>query len=75
MTVATLSSVGIPTKTVPLPWPTMGQGAVIIPSVGAEEVSGPRAARAWASLTKLMTAYVILRDHPLAPNESGRTSR
>ena len=24
-----------------------------------------------ASLTKMMTAYVILRDHPLAPGETG----
>jgi D-alanyl-D-alanine carboxypeptidase (penicillin-binding protein 5/6) len=66
-----LPSVGVPTKTVPLPWPTMGQGAVDIPSVGAEEVSGPQQPVPVASLTKLMTAYVILRDHPLAPNESG----
>jgi D-alanyl-D-alanine carboxypeptidase (penicillin-binding protein 5/6) len=66
-----LPSVGLPTKTVPLPWPTTGQGAVIIPSVGAEEVSGPEQPVPVASLTKLMTAYVILRDHPLAPNATG----
>jgi D-alanyl-D-alanine carboxypeptidase (penicillin-binding protein 5/6) len=66
-----LASVGVPTKTVPLPWPTMGQGAVDIPSVNAEEVSGPEQPVPVASLTKLMTAYVVLRDHPLAPNETG----
>jgi D-alanyl-D-alanine carboxypeptidase (penicillin-binding protein 5/6) len=70
-TAVALQSVGVPTKTVPLPWPTTGQGAVDIPSVGAEEVSGPEQPVPVASLTKLMTAYVILRDHPLAPNETG----
>ena len=33
--------------------------------------SGPEQPVPVASLTKLMTAYVILHDHPLAPDESG----
>ena len=70
-TAVALSPVGLPAKTVPLPWPTMGQGAVFIPSIGAGEASGPEQPVPVASLTKLMTAYVIFRDHPLAPNEAG----
>jgi D-alanyl-D-alanine carboxypeptidase (penicillin-binding protein 5/6) len=56
---------------VPLPWPTMGQGAVAIPSIGVDYQSGPEPPVPVASLTKLMTAYVILRDHPLALHQSG----
>jgi D-alanyl-D-alanine carboxypeptidase (penicillin-binding protein 5/6) len=65
------AAVDVPTKTVPLPWPTTGQGAVAIPSLGVEEVSGAQVPAPVASLTKLMTAYVILHDHPLAANEPG----
>jgi D-alanyl-D-alanine carboxypeptidase (penicillin-binding protein 5/6) len=62
----------VPAKIVPLPFPTTGQGAVSIPSIGAEEVSGPEQPVPVASLTKLMTAYVVLRDHPLVPGAPGR---
>lgn len=64
-------TVSVPYKAVPLPWPTMGQGAVAIPSIGVDYQSGPEQAVPVASLTKLMTAYVILHDHPLALHESG----
>jgi D-alanyl-D-alanine carboxypeptidase (penicillin-binding protein 5/6) len=71
MTSVLARAVDVPAKSVPLPWPTTGQGAVIIPSLGVEEVSGPQTPAPVASLTKLMTAYVVLRDHPLTPNEPG----
>ncbi|HWD54579.1 MAG TPA: hypothetical protein VG346_05620, partial [Acidimicrobiales bacterium] len=58
-------------QTVPLPWPATGQGAVAIPAVGVAAASGPEKPVPVASLTKLMTAYVILRDHPLVPGEAG----
>jgi D-alanyl-D-alanine carboxypeptidase (penicillin-binding protein 5/6) len=64
-------AVQVPAKTVPLPWPATGQGAVAIPSIGVEEASGTQQPVPVASLTKLMTAYVILRDHPLAADEAG----
>ncbi len=35
--------------------------------------SGPEQPVPVASLTKLMTAYVVLHDHPLAPDEAGPT--
>jgi D-alanyl-D-alanine carboxypeptidase (penicillin-binding protein 5/6) len=56
---------------VSLPWPTTGQAAVAIPSVGVDLASGPEKAAPVASLTKLMTAYVILRDHPLKMGQLG----
>jgi D-alanyl-D-alanine carboxypeptidase (penicillin-binding protein 5/6) len=57
--------------TVPLPWPSPGQSAVAVPSIGMVATSGPETAAPIASLVKLMTAYVILRDHPLKPGQPG----
>jgi D-alanyl-D-alanine carboxypeptidase (penicillin-binding protein 5/6) len=48
-----------------LPWPQTGQGAVAIPSLGVDVASGSQTPVPVASLTKLMTAYVVLQDHPL----------
>ncbi len=73
MTAVQLRSVRLPAKTVSLPFPTTGQGAVAIPSIGAEEASPSEQPVPVASLTKLMTAYVVLHDHPLATNASGPT--
>jgi D-alanyl-D-alanine carboxypeptidase (penicillin-binding protein 5/6) len=49
----------------------VGQGAVAIPSIGVDLASGPEQPVPVASLTKLMTAYLVLRDHPLGLNEPG----
>ena len=67
------SDVGVPAKSLGylLPWPNVGQGAVAIPSIGVDLASGPEQPVPVASLTKLMTAYVVLRDHPLALNDPG----
>ena len=48
-----------------LPWAPTGQSAVYVPLVGLRAQSGPEAPVPVASLTKIMTAYVVLRDHPL----------
>jgi len=55
----------------PLPWPVTGQGAVAIPAVGYLAQSGPEQPVPVASMTKIMTGYLILRDHPLAPGQAG----
>ncbi len=64
-------SVSVPAAPVPLPWPATGQAAVAIPALGVTETSGPEQPVSVASMTKLMTAYVLLRDHPLALDEQG----
>ncbi len=61
----------VPAAAVALPWPATGQGAVAIPSIGVGEASGPQQPVPVASLTKLMTAYVVLRDHPLGADQPG----
>jgi D-alanyl-D-alanine carboxypeptidase (penicillin-binding protein 5/6) len=71
LTAVQLQSVDVPSKVVPLPFPTTGQGAVSIPSVGVEEASADQKPVPVASLTKLMTAYIVLHDHPLAVKEPG----
>ncbi|HVT42693.1 MAG TPA: hypothetical protein VHD39_06885 [Acidimicrobiales bacterium] len=64
-------TVSVAPATVPLPWPDTGQGAIAVPSIGLNLASGVEQAAPVASLTKLMTAYVILRDHPLSPGQPG----
>ncbi|NUR92375.1 MAG: D-alanyl-D-alanine carboxypeptidase [Nonomuraea sp.] len=57
--------------TVPLPWPDEGQAAVEVEGVGGLGVSGGAEPVPIASVTKVMTAYVILRRHPLRPGDDG----
>lgn len=54
-----------------VPWAKSGQSAVDIPSIGYRAQSGVEHAAPVASLTKIMTAYVVLKDHPLELGESG----
>src|SRR5262245_42795855 len=53
-------------------WPADGQAAV---QVGQSQLqAGPNQhAAAIASVAKVMTAYLVLRDHPLLPGEDGPT--
>jgi serine-type D-Ala-D-Ala carboxypeptidase (penicillin-binding protein 5/6) len=53
-------------------WPAYGQAAV---QIGQSQVqAGPNQhAAAIASLAKVMTAYLVLRDHPLQPGQDGPT--
>jgi D-alanyl-D-alanine carboxypeptidase (penicillin-binding protein 5/6) len=68
-----LRTVHVPTQPITLPWPTIGQAAVAIPSIGVDVASGPEQPVPVASLTKLMTAYVVLHDHPLELDQPGPT--
>lgn len=54
-----------------LPWPATGEAAVAIPRIGFSAQSGPESPVPVASMTKVMTAYVILHDHPLSPGQPG----
>jgi serine-type D-Ala-D-Ala carboxypeptidase (penicillin-binding protein 5/6) len=53
-------------------WPAYGQAAV---QLGQSQIqAGPNQhAAPIASVAKVMTAYVVLRDHPLRPGEEGPT--
>ena len=65
------ASLTVPGAAPALPWPTVGQGAVSIPTLGYAAQSGPEVSVPIASLTKMANAVVILRDHPLAPGAAG----
>src|SRR5947208_2117741 len=54
-------------------WPAYGQAAFV--QTGQSQVqAGPNQhAAAIASVAKVMTAYLVLRDHPLGPGEAGPT--
>ncbi|TDC59093.1 D-alanyl-D-alanine carboxypeptidase, partial [Actinomadura sp. GC306] len=54
-----------------LPWPDSGQSAVHVEGLGAMGASGTASPTPTASVAKVMTAYVYLRDHPLNPGEPG----
>ena len=54
-------------------WPDHGQAAYIEGGQGQIEVGPNRHAAPIASVTKVMTAYLVLRDHPLKVGEDGPT--
>ncbi len=54
-----------------IPWVQAGQSAVAVPAAGLLETSGPEDSGPIASLTKMMTAYLTLEQHPLTATSSG----
>ncbi|MET9290616.1 serine hydrolase [Streptomyces sp. NPDC003077] len=54
-----------------MPWPDEGQGAVMVVGSGGVGTFGEQKPVPTASVAKIMTAYVILRDHPLKKDEPG----
>ncbi|MEV7341512.1 serine hydrolase [Streptomyces sp. NPDC093544] len=57
--------------TLDLPWPGQGQSAIEVEGVGSLGTDGKQTAAPIASVAKIMTAYVILQEHPLKGNEGG----
>ncbi|MEU1037285.1 serine hydrolase [Streptomyces sp. NPDC005907] len=54
-----------------LPWPGQGQSAIEVEGVGSLGTDGKQKPAPIASVAKIMTAYVILEEHPLKGNEGG----
>ncbi|WP_241253116.1 serine hydrolase [Streptomyces sp. W1SF4] len=54
-----------------IPWPAKGQAAVRIPGSGTIGTFGEQKPVPTASVAKIMTAYVVLKGHPLRKNEPG----
>jgi len=48
-----------------LPWPSKGQASISVAGVGSFGASGSARPVPTASVAKAMTAYLILKDHPL----------
>lgn len=56
-----------------LPWPAQGEAALFVDGLGEVGNSGGQSPVPMASTAKLMTALLVLEDHPLALNEPGPT--
>ncbi|WP_443333287.1 D-alanyl-D-alanine carboxypeptidase family protein [Streptomyces sp. CB01580] len=54
-----------------LPWPGEGQTSILVEGLGSLGSKGGRRPVPIASLTKVMTAYVVLKEHPLGDGEPG----
>ncbi len=54
-----------------LPWPRVGEAAVAVDGVGMLGATSVQRPVPIASVTKVMTALIVLRDHPLRPGERG----
>ncbi|MFJ7257202.1 D-alanyl-D-alanine carboxypeptidase family protein [Streptomyces sp. NPDC098085] len=54
-----------------LAWPAQGQSAVSVDGVGSMGSAGAQKPAPIASVAKVMTAYVVLKDHPLTGKEQG----
>ncbi|GAA4053012.1 serine hydrolase [Streptomyces shaanxiensis] len=54
-----------------MPWPEEGQAAVMVVGSGTIGTFGEQKPVPTASVAKIMTAYVLLREHPLKKDEPG----
>jgi serine-type D-Ala-D-Ala carboxypeptidase (penicillin-binding protein 5/6) len=52
-------------------WPAYGQAAVLLTGQSQIHASPNQHAAPIASVAKVMTAYLVLRDHPLQPGQDG----
>ena len=59
-------------STLHLSWPNSGQGAIAVQGMGTIATHGPvQNPVPIASVAKTMTAYLVLRDHPLGAGQGG----
>lgn len=63
----------VPGSAPSLPWPSTGSAAVAVSGLGFIASSGNEQAIPAASVTKVMTAMVVLQDKPLKSGEDGPT--
>ncbi|MFJ4784490.1 D-alanyl-D-alanine carboxypeptidase [Streptomyces sp. NPDC088794] len=54
-----------------LPWPSEGQGSLDINGIGTMGAFGKQTPVAIGSVAKAMTAYIVLKDHPLKAGAEG----
>ncbi|WIM93551.1 hypothetical protein ACTOB_005532 [Actinoplanes oblitus] len=65
------ATIKIPGGTPKIPWPSTGSAELMIEGMGRIGGSGGKAAEPIGSVAKVMTAYVILKSHPLTGDEEG----
>ncbi|WP_239082440.1 D-alanyl-D-alanine carboxypeptidase family protein [Actinoplanes teichomyceticus] len=67
------TTVRIPGAAPRIPWPAEGSAELMIQGLGRLGGSGGGTARPIGSVAKVMTAYVVLKSHPLDGDEEGPT--
>lgn len=67
----TSSTYTVPGSLASFPWPSVGQSALAVEGIGVVGHAGATRPQAIASLAKMMTAYLVLKAHPLATGQSG----
>jgi serine-type D-Ala-D-Ala carboxypeptidase (penicillin-binding protein 5/6) len=65
------TSAALPGPQAKLAWPAAGEAAVGVEGMGSLGSSGPSQPRPIASLAKIMTALVVLQDHPISSGQTG----
>ncbi len=73
MTNALTAEVIAPANATPVAWPSQGEAAYSVPVFGEAASSPAQNQVPIGSVTKLMTAEVVLKDFPLTPGEQGPT--
>lgn len=73
LTTSIADTLRIPGARPSLPWPASGSAELMIEGLGRIGGSGAGAAQPIGSVAKVMTAYVILKEHPLKGAEQGPT--
>jgi D-alanyl-D-alanine carboxypeptidase (penicillin-binding protein 5/6) len=71
LTSSLASSFVVPGKPLALPFPGTGEGAVLVDGIGLVAASEDERSVPVASVTKIMTAYLVLKDHPLTGKSGG----
>ncbi|HEY2792502.1 MAG TPA: D-alanyl-D-alanine carboxypeptidase [Micromonosporaceae bacterium] len=61
----------VPGKAPKMPWPHTGQAGISLVGGGVLGVSGKQSPAPTASMAKAMTAYIVLKDHPMHGGQSG----
>ncbi|HEX5198691.1 MAG TPA: D-alanyl-D-alanine carboxypeptidase [Actinoplanes sp.] len=73
LTTTVATTLKIPGKFPALPWPKSGSAELMIEGLGRLGGSGGDDPKAIGSVAKVMTAYLILKSHPLSGDEEGPT--
>ena len=73
LTTTVASTLRLPGAAPTLPWPKAGSAELMIEGMGRLGGSGGSAPQAIGSVAKVMTAYLILKNHPLKGDDQGPT--
>ncbi|MHA4815743.1 D-alanyl-D-alanine carboxypeptidase [Streptomyces aculeolatus] len=71
LTLTAESSYAFDGGTPEMPWPSEGQASIDVAGLGSLGSYGKQKSVPIGSVAKVMTAYIILRDHPMKPGGNG----